>query len=461
MQIVRHYILFCAFFIAIVGSCQESVPGGVTDSLTIPGYPDETYALYLPENGKTDGPTSLLLIFDPAGRGRLAVETFIPVAEVNNHILVSSNAIQNGPYDHNLALTGRLLEHLIPKYSIDEKRIFTTGFSGGSRLAVTVAVLSGTIHGVVGCGAGFSGNLSSLPAIVDQFPYVGIVGDLDMNFQEMHKVKSWFNSIGTTNELYVFEGKHTWPPAKLLLRAFEWIRLQEMRKGSLPFNASYEDSVFLRCYGEAKEKEEAGNLPGAEEEYQRLLRNFRDRDGIDSIEKKSLAIRALKTYRKEVMDIEMTARLEDTLSTSYTTRFFSEISRPGQSINYRWWENKFEKLKKSYPTHKNQNLQKMGKRLISMIQAMTTESFEMQVAAKEIHKAIYSANVLLLLEKQEPYYEFMVAKGFAELDLTELSLDHLEQALFKGLRNSELLKSDSAFARLAEHPRFISILKSL
>ncbi len=457
---VSRLVLFLALLIVVRGYAQETSHEKVVDSVSLPGYAQETYALYQPDSETKDGPTRLLLIFDPAGRGRLAVETFIPVARANNYLLVCSNDIKNGPYDQNLALTERLLSHLISKFSLDASKIITTGFSGGARLAVSVAVLSGNIRGVVGCGAGFSGNVSTLPALNDQFAYAGVVGDLDMNFREMHKVKSWFNSIRTANELYVFEGGHQWPPADALVRAFDWLRLQEMRSGILPVNATLAQAIFLRGYQDAKKKEEQGDLPGAEEEYERLLRNFPDQAGVDSIRKMSQTLHKLKKYVKAIKDREKSYVMEDSLTSGYANRFYSDISKPEQDVNYRWWQHQVHKLKNTYVTHKNEYLQKMGKRLYSVMQAMTVTSFENQVEAREKSKAIYSANILLLLDGQEPYYEYFVSKGFAELYMADLSLDHLEQALIKGLKHPEMVKQEPVFKRFAKNPRFISILES-
>ncbi|MGB5226730.1 MAG: hypothetical protein WBN55_00600, partial [Eudoraea sp.] len=93
------------FFIFIVGvfypvNAQQAFEAGkLTDSIPVANTTNETFALYLPTSFVTSQASPILFIFEPAGRGRLGVETFIEASETYGHILVCSNNSRNGPYD--------------------------------------------------------------------------------------------------------------------------------------------------------------------------------------------------------------------------------------------------------------------------------------------------------------------------------------------------------------------------
>ena len=138
---------------------QQTVPatGVVTDSVPVPGSSGESYAVYLPSSYDGQREYPVVFTFDPAARGKTAVTHFIPAAEKHQFILIGTNNTRNGPYDPNFKVAERLFAHCLENYRIIPQRIYTAGFSGGARLAATIAILSGAVEGVIGCGAGFAG----------------------------------------------------------------------------------------------------------------------------------------------------------------------------------------------------------------------------------------------------------------------------------------------------------------
>jgi hypothetical protein len=48
-----------------------------------------------------------------------------------------------------------MLEDLKQRFAVDDSVIYLAGFSGGSRVAGSIALTEGTIAGVIGCGQDF------------------------------------------------------------------------------------------------------------------------------------------------------------------------------------------------------------------------------------------------------------------------------------------------------------------
>ena len=77
----------------------------VIDSVYLSESGEESFALYLPAAYQPDGYSSVVLIFDPMGRGNIGISPFINAAEMYNHVLICSNQSKNGPYERNFQIT--------------------------------------------------------------------------------------------------------------------------------------------------------------------------------------------------------------------------------------------------------------------------------------------------------------------------------------------------------------------
>ena len=138
MKLLRFIVLSC-----MITQAQQSYEKSVLiDSIPVSNAVEETFALYLPEAYDAQVLSPILFIFEPAGRGKVGINAFIEAAEAYNYILVCSNNARNGPYDRNFAIASRLFTHVFSRFNIKEKGIYLAGFSGGSRLASSIAALT-------------------------------------------------------------------------------------------------------------------------------------------------------------------------------------------------------------------------------------------------------------------------------------------------------------------------------
>ena len=117
--------------------------GQVIESVPVREQAGESFALYLPAAFKSDEASPVVFVFDPVGNGPNGLQGFLEAAETYGYILVCSNNSRNGPYDRNFEIAGRLFDQVLTEFAIDPDRIYTSGFSGGSRLASAIADLAG------------------------------------------------------------------------------------------------------------------------------------------------------------------------------------------------------------------------------------------------------------------------------------------------------------------------------
>lgn len=218
--------------------------GVIIDSVPCAIAASYTYALYLPSAYSPDTTWPLLLLFDPSARGHLAVEVFRKGAEKYGYILACSNTCKNGPMQANLQAAQIMENDVMKKFSVDNKRIYTGGFSGGSRLAGALALLYGPVAGIIACGAGLPQVPNNVLMADTGIVYVATTGFTDMNFLELREVEKTLDALGIPTRIFDFDGTHDWPPPALASTCMSWLDLHAMKKGLKPMHHTFADSLL-------------------------------------------------------------------------------------------------------------------------------------------------------------------------------------------------------------------------
>ena len=455
---MRLSVLFMLLFIAL-GFPQEAAfkRGEIIDSIPVIGTTNNTFALYLPKKYDPLKPSSIIFVFDPAARGTTGIKPFLNSAEKYNYILACSNNAKNGPYESNFKIANHLFSHIFSIFSIDERRIYVSGFSGGARLATAIAVSSGSIQGVVGCGAGFGG-LPYVPTAQNKFSYVGLVGDRDMNYQEMIKIKPWLDSQSIKGEIFIYEDDHKWPPPEQLLRAFGWLELQAYEKGIIVEKDIDIKAIFLENLKVADTLEKKYNISLAVEEYERIIRNYAPYFKLDSLVTKIKQLKKLKIYKKELKDQKRIASLEDTLRWKFQKKFSTEVESSKSNHNFKWWEKEIGKLKDNFVNNEKIHFQKLGERMQYSLFAMAYESSNVHIQNKEFDKALYCDRLLIILRPKSAYIYFRAAQSYARTNNLKKLLEHLEHALELGMKDKEFLRNTKEFNPYINNDSFIKLL---
>ncbi len=148
------------FFIAIVlagvaaGANAQDIPRGtIIDEVKCATDPAQTYALYVPSGYSTERKWNLLIGLHPAARGRQMVETYAAAAERYGYIVAGSNVSRNGPWSESVTALQAMLTDLGGRFSLDPRRVYVTGLSGGARVALQVALAGNNVAGVIASSA--------------------------------------------------------------------------------------------------------------------------------------------------------------------------------------------------------------------------------------------------------------------------------------------------------------------
>jgi len=219
---------------------QELPRGQVIDDVKCLGNPAQSYALYVPSTYTPERGWNLLIGFHPGARGRVIVDKYRAAAERFGYIVAGSNNSRNGPWENSVAAIQAMWADLGQRFSVDRRRIYMTGHSGGSRVALQIAISTGQIAGVIASSAGYADQQirSSVPFVI-----FSTAGTADFNNIEMQLVD---RALKTPHRLVIFEGGHTLPPDDVAMEAVEWLELRAMAAGLRPRDDASIDRLFAK-----------------------------------------------------------------------------------------------------------------------------------------------------------------------------------------------------------------------
>ncbi len=278
---------------------QDLTPGRIVERVACVADAGRSYALYLPSSFGPGKSWPLLVLFDPAARGPLAVEAFREAAETHGWILAASNDSRNGPLQDSARAAFAVWVDVSKRFPVDEHRVYATGFSGGARVAsVFPRVVGRSIAGVIGCGAGLASGLE--PGTLGAAAYFGLAGLADFNYGEMKALDRSLDPSGIPHRFHYFEGSHAWPDPASCARALAWMEIMAMKQGLRPADREQAAAFIRGDLEEAEDLEEAGRVFWAADKLETAARLAEGLDldiaGLSDLPARVEGLKARKEY---------------------------------------------------------------------------------------------------------------------------------------------------------------------
>jgi dienelactone hydrolase len=270
--------------------------GMVIPRETCTSHPDQTYALYLPSHYTPDKKWPIVYAFDPAARGNMPVELMKDAAERYGYIVAGSNNSRNGPWKVEIDAAQAVSDDTRTHLSIDERRVYFAGFSGGARVASQIARLCKCAAGALLNGAGFAINTSPSHDVV--FTVFTAVGNLDFNYPEVTRLNETLENAGFPHFLRTFDGPHQWAPAPVMDEAFAWFRLIGMKQHREPRDDNFIAQQQSAALARAHALEQSGELYSAWREYRQFASTFDELTDVTQFRQAAASLANQKAVRE-------------------------------------------------------------------------------------------------------------------------------------------------------------------
>lgn len=434
--------------------------GIIVDTIKCKSNPKFSYALYLPTNYSDDVKWPVIFVFDPVARGKVGVSGFVQAAEKLGFIIACSNNSSNQLPGNELSKAiDYLFQDVEDRFSIDMHGIYTSGFSGGSRVASMVALQNKNISGVIGCGAGFPGENGFRN--ITSFCYIGLVGNRDMNYIEMCDLAKKMGGLGMKIELRIFDGGHSWPSSDLLQEAVEWMELQAMNKGTEIRNPVFINSQFEKYRSKAGLLLKNGKLIESAQAFEYLIKDFPEHSTSGKLEETLDSLKKSVGYNKAVRLWNKNRDRELEIQNNLISKVLIQVRAKSLPDSIRNSVLAQIKTLRSMESNRDTNNQLIASRVLMLLNSICFETGRNYIDLKEYKAASICFLVESMIEPKNYSVQFLLAKAYALDNDTEHSLQSLKKSVKLGYNNRSSIERDPAFLPLKNQKKFRDILMQL
>ena len=410
-----------------------------------------SYALYLPSKYNLDSEWPVIVCFDPHGDGTLPVSLFKDLAERKGYIVIGSNNSKNGTDANELShIVDVLFADCKEKLMLDYKRVYLAGFSGGSRVASSVATTFGSIAGVIGCSAGFQPTAEQ-----KQFNFIGIAGTDDMNYLEVKQLDSVLNIWPAIKHQFIqFDGTHKWPPIPVLEQAINTFELYGMRENRVKVNNSAINTFKQNNIAKIQNLEKTNNIDSLAKAFRIInntlnaLQGLTDLSDLQKIHSEMLTNATLTNYLKNV---EITEQQESIIQRGYAQQYTVK------SID--WWTNEIKKLINMANNKSNSLESHSCKRLLAFISLISYSYVNSAIAQQNWGAANHFLQIYGMADPENPDYYYFKACAEANTGKQTQAIETLKTAMKFGFTSKQKLTNDPLLEPIRHIQGFEELLK--
>jgi len=460
-------VVLLANVTALAIAQTDSIPKGqVIERIEALNDSSQSYALYLPSNYTPNRKWPVLYAFDPGARGRVPVERFKEAAEKYGWIVLGSNNSRNGPWDVVVNAWNAMQKDTHQRFAIDDERLYATGFSGGARAAIFIAVHCKCLAGVIANGAGFPVDLTPSPQM--RFFFFGTAGVDDFNYPELKSLEEPLTKAGFIHRVRSFDGRHEWPPVSVATAAVAWMELHAIKVGKRPRDDGFINAMWQQLVSDARTLEESKKYYEAYQLYLDLAETFKGLRDVAEMETKvnqladSREVRA--AIREEQGQIRKQRELESRLNSLIAGRDdgaqvnqseegFDSTTRLRASLS---------DLRKQSTALEDSTQRRVARRVLgSLFAGLIEQGINLLQTEKNYSESIKLLKLATEINPDRPGTFFYLAWAYAANREKKKSLQSLKTAVEKGFSNTDMITANKAFDSIRTEREYQQIMARL
>jgi len=445
----------------------DSLPRGqIVERVEALNDSSQSYALYLPSNYTPDRKWPVLYAFDPGARGRVPIERFKEAAEKYGWIVVGSNNSRNGPWNVVVNAWNAMQTDAHQRFAIDDDRMYATGFSGGARVAISIAAGCKCLAGVMANGAGFPVDVTPSPQM--HFVFFGAVGVDDFNYPELKSLQEPLTKAGIIHRVQTFEGRHEWPPVSLATAAVEWMELHAIKAGKRRRDDDFINATWQHLLSDARTLEEAKKYYEADQLYLDLAQSFKGLREVAEIETKVNQLsdsREVKAaIREEQAQIKKQRELESRLNSLIAARDGEAPLNQGEDAfdSGNLLQKILNDMRKQSKAPYDSTQRKIARRVLDgLFVGLIEQGMSLLQTEKNYSESIKRFKLATEVNPDRPGPFFYLAWAYAANGDKKKSLQSLNTAVDKGFSDAAMITANKAFDSVRNDPEYQQIMARL
>lgn len=442
---------------------QDLQPGVVLPKISCANSSDQSYALYLPSRYSREKRFPIVYAFDPTARGAMPVELMKDAAERYGYIVAGSNNAHNGAWKLEADAAQAMFQDTHARLAIDNNRIYFAGFSGGARLAASLAQRCNCAAGVLLNGAGFSPSFP--PTAGATFSVFAAVGTFDFNYGEVVDLDGTLATLRYSHALRRFDGPHQWAPASAMDEALAWFRLIAMKDGREERDMSFVKAQAKEAENRAKALEAAGDPHGAWREYRQAAESFDGLGEAPGFRERAAAMEKEKAVRdgakREQQDFAEQSNLTTNISAGLAALRQDAQNRADSRTDV---DHQISELRSRAEHEKNPQKLRVAKRALAGIFVQAMETGQERLEAKDM---LHARTYFELAAEADPDAVWALSQLAVARALDgdrKGALDTLRRAKEKSKDASAFskwLNEEPAFSKFRDTPEFRALVGSI
>lgn len=444
----------------IISDTKDAIPfsekfhtGEIINKVVCKNDIKQSYALYLPSNYSVEKKYPVIYAFDPHAAGELPVTQYKDLAEKYGYIIIGSNNSKNGTsWEESQSIAEKLFADAGNRLSINTDRIYLLGFSGGARVANTLAITNGSIAGVICCGA--AAPLANSNHSRNNYSFLGIVGNEDFNYVEMKKYDMVdIAGYNIKHVLITFDGKHEWPANEVMDEAFWWLALNEMRKNN---SAKNDVLISQHLQPELKKIEMFKQKNRVVDAYNLCQKTINFYDGLADLS-------SCFAYYKSMQDnpeIDNHLKQEEVIWTE-EEELKKVYMRAFQTEKFAWWIKNITTVNHKIKTEKDKNKIRMYKRVLGFLSLMAYMQTSGALQQNNLPAAAFFCEIYILVDPQNNEAHYLKAVVLSKKGNNIEAIKSLNLAIVNGYTDIERLENEPAFNEIKNTKEFAGMIKNI
>jgi predicted esterase len=441
--------------------------------------PQQSYALYLPSNYDPARKWPVIYAFDPGARGKIPVTQFKDAAEKYGWIVVGSNNSRNGSGKSSVDSWNAMTTDVAERFSIDDRRTYAAGFSGGARTALFFAArCNDCLAGVIAGGAGFPDSMSPDPSM--HFSVFATAGHDDFNFAEIRNLDEPLTKSGIAHRIETFEGRHEWLPSAVAGAAVEWLEIQAIKSNRRARDEEFIETAWQNGLQRARGLEASKKLYEAFQAYRSLVETFAGLHNLTEAEAKFNEYKGAREIKDAVRDEQQQFSKQRDLEKQFwmlvaeRNRNNREETRdslaqpnsqnqnePGLDAGVRM-RGMLANLRKESEGPEDSGKRRVARRVLSgLLVELFERGADLLETRKQYAEAIKTFVLVTEVSPERPGGFYYLAWAYAANGDKKRALENLHTAASKGFSDAAAISDNQAFTALTADPQFQSILQTI